>query len=325
MRNVTIKQMRALATLVQAGSISAAARALNITPPAVSMQLRLLEEAAGLPLYERTDDGIRLSLAGEEVLEVVSGLEISLESCAEALDMLKGIKKGQVSVGVISTAKYFAPRLLAAFADDHPNVDVRLSVGNRSETITGLANYDFDFAVMGSPPQELATENVRIGAHPHIIIGPPDHPLAGRRRIQATLLSGETFLLREAGSGTRILMQRLFEEMGVNPRSGMEIGSNETIKQAVMAGLGIALLSAHTVMPEISDGRLRIIPVFGFPVMRDWFIVRRQQKRLLPAAAAMWDFFASSGESFLPEITEMIRAANRQAPRARRRRSKGER
>lgn len=323
MRNVTIKQMRALDALIRAGSISAAARELNITPPAVSMQLRLLEEAAGLPLYERTNEGVLLSQAGLEVMAVIKGLEASLVSCNEGLTLLKGIDGGKVSVGVISTAKYFAPRILAAFADDHPDVEVRLSVGNRGATIAGLANYEFDFAVMGLPPQELQTEDVRIGGHPHIIIGPPDHPLAGRRRIRPSQLSEETFLLREAGSGTRILMQRLFEEMGVNPRSGMEIGSNETIKQAVMAGLGIALLSAHTVIPEISDGRLRIIPVFGFPVMRDWFVVRRQDRRFLPAAQTLWDSFASSGEGFLPDITDMIRAANRQAPRSHRRRAKG--
>jgi LysR family transcriptional regulator for metE and metH len=154
---------------------------------------------------------------------------------------------------------------------------------------------------MGRPPLDYAVEQAVIGDHPHIIVGPADHPLARRKRVALTDLADETFLLREQGSGTRGLMQRLFADAGLSPNLGMEIGSNETIKQAVIAGLGIALISAHTVSAEIADGRLAVLPVKGLPIVRQWFVVRPQDKRLLPAAQALWDFLAASGAAYLPD------------------------
>ena len=175
-------------------------------------------------------------------------------------------------MGVISTAKYFAPRALAIFSKEHPGVDVRLMVGNRDMVLTALRDFTIDFAVAGRPPEDMAIDRAAIGNNPHIIIGPPDHPLAGRRRIPLARFAGETFLLREEGSGTRMLMERLFAESGLSPNIGMEIGSNETIKQAVMAGLGVALISAHTVAAELEDGRLISFDVPGLPIVRQWFV-----------------------------------------------------
>jgi len=311
MNRVTLKQLRALASVVRSGTISGGAQALNVTPPAVALQMRLLEETAGVPLVERTEDGLRPTDGGNEVLAAAARIELALTECGEALNALRSKDGGRVSVGVVSTAKYFAPRVLAAFARIHPNVEIRLQVGNREATISALQSYALDFAVMGRPPEESAVEKSVIGDHPHIIVGPADHPLARRRRIALADLAGETFLLREQGSGTRLLMQRLFATAGLSPTLGMEIGSNETIKQAVMAGLGIALISAHTVSAELSDGRLAAFRVDGLPIVRQWLVVRQSKKRLLPAAQALWDFFSSSGAKYLPDTPTIKRKPKR--------------
>jgi LysR family transcriptional regulator for metE and metH len=239
MRRVTLKQLRGLAAVIRTGTVSGAAQALNVTPPAITLQMRQLEEAAGMPLVERTDAGLRATDGGREVLATATRIEAALTDCGEALEALSGIDGGRVSVGVISTAKYFARRARAAFAKAHPKVEMRLQVGNRQDMIAALRHYDLDFAITGRPPEDFEVEKALIGDHPHIVIGPPDHVLARRKRIALSDLADETFLLREQGSGTRFLMQRLFSEAGLNPNLGMEIGSNETIKQAVMAGLGI--------------------------------------------------------------------------------------
>lgn len=298
---VTLKQLRALNAVVSTGTISKAAKDLNVTPPAVSMQMRLLEETVGLLVVERTNSGMRPTDAGTIVLDAMHRCESALTACGEKLEQMKGIGGGRVTVGVVSTAKYFAPRALAAFTKNYPKVEMRLSVGNRRETIDGIRDNEVDFAVMGRPPQEFEVDQAVIGDHPHVIVAPPDHPMVKRKKISFKDVAGETFLLREDGSGTRLLMQRLFTKAGHNPNTGMEIGSNETIKQAVMAGLGIALLSAHTVGPEVREKRLAILDVNGLPVIRQWFVVRRKEKVLMPASQALWDFLAASGAEFLPQ------------------------
>ena len=300
MRRVTLKHLRALSAVVRAGTVSGAAEALNVTPPAISLHMRHLQEAAGMPLVDRTSKGTQPTDAGRELLETANRIESALTECDAALRALQGVEGGHVSVGVISTAKYFAPRALAAFREAHAQVELRLSIGNRSETIAALRDYDLDFAVMGRPPDEFDVESAVIGDHPHIIIASPDHPLTSGGPYSIASLSEESFLPREEGSGTRLLMERLFARQGLQPKLGMQIASNETIKQAVMAKLGIALISAHTVATEIADGRLAIIDVAGLPVIRQWFVVRRTEKHLLPAAQALWDFLTTEGAAYLP-------------------------
>lgn len=255
-----------------------------------------------MPLLERGPDGFRPTEAGRELLHAIAFIELAIADCDERLNALRGIERGTVRVGVVSTAKYFAPRALAAFLKDHPNVEMQLVVGNRGETIAALSELQVDFAVMGRPPRDVAVEQAIVGPHPHVIVAAPDHPLAERRAIAMTDLAAEPFLLREQGSGTRLLMERLLATAGVTPRTGAEMGSNETIKQAVMAGLGIALISAHTVATEISDRRLSALDVVGLPIIRQWYVVRLADKRLSPAAQALWDFLALAGADFLPRF-----------------------
>jgi len=302
MRDVTLRQLRVMPAIARCGRITIAANELGITSPAVTLQLKQLEDAAGLALFERTRQGLRLTDAGVYVLGVQARIEAVLLECSDALSEMKGLTRGRVSVGVISTAKYFAPRAIAAFAAAHPRVEVKLTEGNREKIIAALEQFDLDIAIMGSPPDTLAAVQRAIGEHPFIIIAPAGHLLAARRSVALSALANEKFLLREPGSGTRTLMERLFAKHEIAPRISTEFGSNETIKQAVMAGLGLAFISAHTVAAEVAAGWLSILPVEGLPVVRQWYAVRAKQKHLLPAGLAMWDFLIAEGASFLPVI-----------------------
>jgi DNA-binding transcriptional LysR family regulator len=302
MKNVTLKQLRTFATVARSNTLAAAAEALHVTPPAVTIQMQLLEETIGLPLIERTPRGHRVTAAGRELVTAATRIDQILAECANGLQSLRGLSAGSATVGVVSTAKYFAPKALAAFARAHPGLEVKLVIGNREEIIDALEQYRVDVAVMGRPPETMELDREVIGDNPHIVIAAPDHPLAGARQIPLAALAAETFLVREPGSGTRTLMERRLAEAKVTPRIGMEIASNETIKQAVMAGLGIAFISAHTVAVEIADGRLVPLDVAGLPIMRQWFVVKRSDRTLLPAAAALHAFLASDGVGFLPEV-----------------------
>ncbi|MEJ2117019.1 MAG: LysR family transcriptional regulator [Alphaproteobacteria bacterium] len=300
MRNVTLRQLRAIATIAKTGKVLNAAEVLGVTPPAVTLQLRQLEDTLGMPLFDRTRDGMRPTTAGRYLIDTSHRIEAELMSCEEALRAMQGLKAGPVSIGVVSTAKYFAPAMLGAFKSEHPDVEIQLHVCNREETIHRLAELEFDLVIMGRPPEGVDMHSSKIGDHPHVIIAPPDHPLASQQGISVAKLANETFLTRESGSGTRILMEHFLADGGVKPLMGMEISSNETIKQAVMAGLGIAFISAHTVVAEIETGRLVILDVEGLPIMRIWRIAHHTHKRLMPAAAALWEFLVREGHTFLP-------------------------
>ena len=301
-RDITMKQLRALSAVVQTGTVSGAAKILHVTPPAVSLQLKQFEILAGIELLERNSNGLTPTAAGQEILDASKGIDLLLSNCSDSLDNIKGMTSGTVRVGVISTAKYFAPRALAAFKKLHPEIEMNLQVGNRTETVAALEAFEFEFAIMGRPPKQFEVECAEIGPHPHILITPPDHPLAGKKGLKPQDLISESFLLREPGSGTRAITENLLVEAGAPLNSGMEMGSNETIKQAVMAGLGIALISAHTVSVELEEGRLAWLDVEGFPIERNWQVVRRSQKRLMPAGQALWSFMIENGKSFLPEL-----------------------
>lgn len=295
-----MRQLRALKSVAARKSVTGAAEHLHLTQPAITLQLKNLETLAQLPLFQRTPNGMVLTEAGDALLLLSERVETALADCAATLDRMKGLGGGRVAIGVVSTAKYFAPFAIAAFARAHPGIDVRLIIGNRGEILQALSDFSLDVAIIGRPPPEPALEKVLIGDHPHLIIAPPRHPLAGKTTHKVSALADETFLIREQGSGTRALMERMFADAGMVPRIGMEIASNETIKQAVMAGLGIAFLSAHTCAAELADGRLVTLPIEGLPLIRNWFLVRRVEKILLPSAQALADFLAREAAHFLP-------------------------
>jgi DNA-binding transcriptional LysR family regulator len=301
-RNVSLRQLRVLAAVVRSGSVTAAAQRLNVSPPAITLQMQLLQDQAGLPLVVRSASGTTATDAGAEILRTIDQIETILEDCNAALAAIAGSRRGRVSVGVVSTAKYFAPRVLGDFVRGHPGLELRLAIGNRADMINGLQRCEIDIAVMGRPPQELDVESTVIGDHPHVIIAAPDHPLANTPLIPAARLGEEVFLVREPGSGTRDLMERFFAEARIAPRIGMQISSNETIKQAVIAGLGIAFISGHTMDSSLATHSLTVLPVEGLPIIRQWCIVHLRQRRLMPAVKAIRDFFIAESARYLPDL-----------------------
>jgi DNA-binding transcriptional LysR family regulator len=301
LRQITLKQMRGFSAAVNSGSASAAARELHLTPPAISLQLRDLEQAIGLPLLERNESGLITTLAGQELFELSSSIQHSLTRFGEIIDDLKGVDHGIVAVGVVSTARYFAPTVLAEFMKIYPEVKIQLLVGNRETTMAKLENMELDFAITGLPPDHFGVEKEFISKHPQIIIAAPDHRLAKKQKIPLSELEHDTFLLREAGSGTRTVSDKLFASNRKLPGSALEFGSNETIKQAVMVGMGIALISAHTVAAELKEKRLVELDVKGLPINRKWFVVKHANKRFIPSAQALWNFIARNGKHYLPQ------------------------
>ena len=285
MRHITLRQLRTFTTALRAGSFAAAAKALHITPPAVTVQMRHLETIAGMPIVERTSTGLKSTDAGREIANAALRIEAALAECEDALAALRGLDSGHVAIGVVSTAKYFAPQVLGAFARAHPAVEIRLEVGNRAAILAALEANALDLALTGWPPGQLAVQKAAIGDHPHIIIARPDHPHARRRQFGAAALVEETFLVRERGSGTRLLMERFFAEARVAPRIGMEMGSNETIKQAVEIGAGLSILPEPPIREACRNGSLVAIPLVNPELHRPIGIIHRQRKVFAPTAA----------------------------------------
>ncbi|MBX3714438.1 MAG: LysR family transcriptional regulator [Burkholderiales bacterium] len=303
LRHITLRQLKVFEAVARHLSFSRAAEELHLTQPAVSMQVKGLEAQAELPLFEQVGKKIHLTEAGAEVARFALELLSGLKDCEDTLAAIRGVSGGRLHLAVVSTAKYFAPRLLAEFSRRHPGVTVKLSVVNREEVIAALQANQVDLAIMGRPPRGLDVEATAFAKHPHGIIAAPDHPLAAKRRLDLTRLAGENFLIREPGSGTRMSMERVFADRGVKPASSMELASNETIKQAVMAGMGLAFLSLHTVGLELAAGKLARLDVVGTPVTRDWHVVSRKGKRLSPLAESFRAFLAAEGAKLIEETT----------------------
>jgi DNA-binding transcriptional LysR family regulator len=290
MRNATIRQLQIFSVAATQLSFARAAEKLHLTHAAISLQIKQLEDVFGATLFDRIGKRVFLTEAGELLLDHARQILQSLKDADESLLALKGLKGGRVAIAVTSTAEYFAPGLLAAFRQVQADVRVRLLVDNREEVSRLLVANEVDLAIMGRPPVDLEAEAVGFAPHPLVIVAGADHPLAGRASVSVEELGAETLIVREMGSGTRSAMEEFFNEHALKPRIGMEMGSNEAIKQAVVAGLGISFISQHTLGLELSVGRLVVLKVKGTPVIRRWFLVRHKSKRLTPALGAFWDF-----------------------------------
>jgi LysR family transcriptional regulator, low CO2-responsive transcriptional regulator len=300
MKNVTFRQLRVFAEVARHLSFSRAAEQLHLTPPAVTMQVKELESHVGLPLFERQGRKVALTTAGEYFLVYAKRLIATLKDADDAMARFKRLETGLLTIGLVSTAKYFVPHLLVRFREEHPGVDVRLQVtGNREQLVAMLLANEVDLAVMGRPPRELATRAEPFAAHPHVIVCPADHPLRSTGQVPVAALAPYPFIVREPSSGTRHAMEGFFREHRFEPRITMEMSSNETIKQAVMAGMGLSFLSLHTVGLELRNGLMHIVDVEGTPVMRTWNVVNLLSKVLSPAAEAFRYFILEEGEAHL--------------------------
>jgi DNA-binding transcriptional LysR family regulator len=302
MKNVTLRQLRVFSEVARRLSFVRAAEALHLTPPAVTMQVKELEASLGLPLLDRRGRTVSLTTSGEYFLVYAKRMLATLKDAEDAMARLRKVEGGALNVGLVSTAKYFVPRLLARFCEEHPGVDVRLQVtGNREQLLALLHANEIDLAVMGRPPKELATRSEVFAAHPLVFVAPPGHPLLGRANLPVASLDECGFIVREQGSGTRRAMQDFFDGHGFRPRIAMEMSSNETIKQAVMAGLGISFLSLHTLGLELRSGLLARLDVEHTPVFKTWNLVHLLAKVLSPAAEAFRYAVLENAETQLRE------------------------
>ncbi|GKY86237.1 LysR family regulator CbbR [Sinisalibacter aestuarii] len=301
---ITLKQLRALSAVAQHGSITRAAEAIRLTPPAVHTQLKQLAANMGAEMLRRGPSGkMEITDEGALVLETIRRVEVELDACMRSVAELRDGRAGLVQLGVVSTGKYFAPRLVATLKQVFPEIKVELVVGNREQTVAALESRQVQLAIMGRPPRFPINHSEPVGPHPHVLIAPPDHWLAKRDRIDPEDLIDETFIAREEGSGTRILMTRFLDRIGEGRIYDMTtMSSNETIKQAVMAGLGIALISQHTVVEELHGGRLVTLDMPGLPIERAWYLLARADVPLSPAARRIRTHISGMKGSFLPQL-----------------------
>ncbi|ACB36011.1 transcriptional regulator, LysR family [Leptothrix cholodnii SP-6] len=302
MKTVTFRQLRVFTEVARHLSFVRAAEALHLTPPAVTMQVKELESAIELPLFDREGRKVSLTTAGEYFLVYAKRLLSTLKEADDAMARFRKVESGVLSVGMVGTAKYFVPQLLARFRIEHPGIELKLQVGaNREQLVALLQQGEVDLAIMGRPPREMATRAEPFAAHPHVFIAPPGHPVLAQGRTTLSELASYPLIAREPASGTRALMDRFFQEHRVELRIAMEMPSNETIKQAVMAGMGLSFLSLHTIGLELRCGLLELVHVENAPIVRTWNIVHMQSRLLSPAAEALRYFMLEHGEAHLAE------------------------
>lgn len=301
MLHVTVRQLRVFVTVARHLSFSRAAEELHLTPPAVSMQVRHLETQLGVPVFDRSGSSVSLTLVGEYVLVHARRMLGELKEAEDLVARLRRVETGRVQVGMLGTAKYFLPKLLAGFLKDRAGLELVLIEGNRQHLVELLQRSELDLAIMGRPSRELDTCAEPFGVHPLGVLASTEHPLARAARVEPGQLGCEPFIIRESGSGTRLVMEEYFKEWRISPPVIMRLSSNETIKQAVMANLGLSFLSLHTAASELRQGVLKVLPVSGLPALRRWHVVHIRARTLAPAAEALRYYLLEHGERFLQE------------------------
>ena len=295
--NITLKQLKILEAIVSRSSYTDAAKTLFMTQPAVSMQVKQMEEQIGLPLFERDGKKVSPTQAGRELLYYAENIRQQLEEASQVMEELRGMKRGKLHLTMASTANYFAPQLIAAFHHEYPAAQVTLDVTNRTGLLNALDHNDTDMVIMGKPPQGHKLVGIPFIDNPLVVIAAPDHPLARRKDIRLAEVADEPFILREGDSGTRMAVEAFFAKHDLQLTTGMEMNRSEAIKQAVMAELGLGIVSLHTIDMELALKRLTILNVEDFPIMRQWHIVHRSGKR-----------FAAIPEAFKKFVLEHARA-----------------
>lgn len=306
--HLTLRQLKVFESVARHLNYTRAAEELFLTQPAVSMQVKQLEESLGVALFEQLGKRVHLTEAGQEVLAYARTVTQQLDELEAVLNRIKGLSGGKLRISVATTANYFIPTLLGSFSRRYPDVTVSLDVTNRETLLQQLTENTVDLVIMGQPPSGLDVEAEAFMENPLVIVAPLEHPLARQKKIPLKRLQEEVFLVREPGSGTRIAMERFFAEREIHLKTGMEVGSNEAIKQSVQAGLGLGLLSRATIEQELELKRLVELDVAEFPIMRHWYVVHRRGKRLSPVAEAFKQFM-------LKETKRMLRTNTRSRTR----------
>ena len=302
-RHATLRQLQVFEAIVRHGNFTRASEELFLTQPTVSMQVKKLADAMGLPLFEHVGRGVKPTQAALELYEACRDIFETLASLEMKIADIKGIKRGRLRLCVVTTAKYIAPELLGEFSQIHQGIEVSLKVTNRDRVLDRMQANEDDLYIMGqAPTDELQVEAYAFAPNPLVIMAPRNHPLVGKKRIPLSTIADEPMILREPGSGIRDATLRLFAAEGLRPRVRMELGSNEAIKHAIVGGLGLSILSLHTLTLEGSDGPVAVLDVEGFPIQRQWFMVHPKGKELSLVARAFLEYAIASE----PNIRERL-------------------
>lgn len=306
-KNATLRQLKVFEAIARNLSFTRAAEELHTTQPTVSIQLKQLTDIVGQPLFEQIGKKVFLTDAGQELLKVCRDIFDGLSRFEMLMSDMKGVKAGKLRLSVITTAKYFVPRLLGLFCQRYPGIDVSLKVDNRERLLQRMTDNLDDLYVLGQPPEHMDVELKPFLENPMVVLAARTHPLAGLKNIPPQRLTEEPFLMREPGSGTRLATEKFFAERGLKLKVRMELGSNEAIKQAVAGGLGIAVLSAHTLALERSADDLVMLDVKGFPIRRHWYLAYSKDKQLSVVAKVFLEFLQEESkllsEKYLLGIT----------------------
>ena len=302
MKNLTLRQIRIFLSAAKHLSFTRAAEELHISAPAISLQIKEMEEDIGVSLFSRENRRVELTSAGEYFLLYARRVSSTLNEANTMMERFRGTQFRHLKIGVVSTAKYFLPHMLLEFKKDFPNLQIKIEARNREQLIELLRGGEIDIAIMGLPPKEIDTRVEAFANHPHVFIASPSNPLAGKTNIPPDALNKHEMISREPGSGTRSIMEKYFAEHYIAPIVSMEMSSNETIKQAVMANLGISFVSLHTIGSELTHKQLAILDIQNTPIIRTWHVVALNKRNASQAAEAFRYFMLEKGSEILNEM-----------------------
>ena len=296
MKQATLHQLKVFEAVARHNSFTRAAEELFLTQPTVSMQVKQLTKAVGMPLFDQVGKRLSLTQAGEELVKTCREVFDTLDQFEMTVADLKGLKQGRLRVAVITTAKYFVPRLLGPFCQRYPGIDISLQVTNHEYILNRLSENLDDLYVMSQLPENMEITCHQILENPLVVVAKADHPLAQEKNIPIERLATEPFIMREPGSGTRKAVQSLFEEQKILVKVRLDLGSNEAIKQAIAGGLGISILSAHTLALEGPNSHLTVLDVEQFPIERYWYAVYPSGKQLSIVASTFLEYLLAEGK-----------------------------
>ncbi|HKI62778.1 MAG TPA: LysR family transcriptional regulator [Mariprofundaceae bacterium] len=296
---ITLKQLQIFEMVAEQQSYTLGAKLLYLSQPAVSMQIKQLEDEIGMPVFDRIGKTIQLTDAGRELLLHARGIQIQLEEAQQSMEELRGIKRGRLHLTMASTANYFTPKLLAGFCREYPDIQISLSVANRAGLLTALENNTTDMVIMGQPPGNMPLAAETFMENPLVVVAPPKHRLVGKKNISLSEIAQESFIVREIGSGTRAAVERFLATHDLERPRGLEMNSSEAIKQAVQAGLGLGVVSMHTLEMELALNRLVVLDAQDFPIMRHWLLVYRKDRHFSPVSKAFHDYVLENAETLL--------------------------
>lgn len=315
LRHVTLRQLQVFEAIARLGSFTRAAEELHLSQPTVSMQINKLAGTVGLPLFERAGRNVAITTAGRALAATCRDIMESLAHLEMTVADLKGLKQGRLRLAVMTTAQYFMPHVLGEFCKRYPGIEVTLEVTNREQTLERLAAHLDDLYVLGRQPDSAEIETHSFAPNPLVVMASRDHPLAHEHNITLARIAEEPFILRERGSGSRDAALRPFLEQGLNPEVRMELGSNEAIKQAIVAGLGLSILSLHTLTLEGTDGPIAVLDVEGFPIERQWYVAWPRGRALSIVAGAFFDYLMEDGRRMAAKLAATLTETKKERPR----------